>query len=88
MEAWFNSSEISTSCGLVIKLWQTETFEVKPDCITIESWVPLNSASLFSKTSCRDVVPIIVLTAAVPMPYFLVASMAASFTFGWLAKQR
>ena len=36
----------------------------------------------------KEVVPIIVLTAAVPIPYFLVASTAASFTFGWLAKQR
>ena len=88
IEAWLSSSDIKTSSGLVMRLWQVAVFEVKPDCITMESSVPLNSARRFSNSSCMEVVPIIVRTAAVPMPYFSVASTAALTTFGCVVRQR
>jgi len=81
IEAWFKRSEkitssLPTRAGIVPRL------AVKPDWKVITSSAPLNLASRFSSSTWRSIVPAIVRTAAGPTPYFLVASLAASTSFG------
>ena len=79
---------MSRSCSLDISDWQTATLEVKPDWKRMDASACLNSANCFSSSVCMDMVPMMVRTAAEPTPYFSMASMAAFFTLGLLARAR
>ena len=66
----------------------TPTFTNIPAEKIIASSLPTNLASLCSSSTCISRVPFKKRLPAIPVPYFLVAAMAASFTFGWLVSPK
>ncbi len=87
MDAWSLSSQMIYS-SLPVRHPSTPSFTLNPVEKTTASSLFIKLASFLSSSRWMSRVPFKKRDPAIPVPYFLVAATAASFTFGWLVSPR